>query len=58
MSLSGVPIIDAAGVSALLAGYEAARAGGVRLRIGGMQPYVRRTLRVAGLAPIMTVSQG
>ncbi|GIF55924.1 SigB/SigF/SigG family RNA polymerase sigma factor [Asanoa iriomotensis] len=53
VSLAGVPIIDAAGVSALLAGYEAARAAGVRLRIGDTQLYVRRTLRVAGLSPIM-----
>ncbi|MEV4617830.1 SigB/SigF/SigG family RNA polymerase sigma factor [Asanoa sp. NPDC049573] len=54
VSLAGVPIIDAAGVSALLAGLEAARAAGVRLRIGDMQVYVRRTLRVAGLNPIMS----
>ncbi|GIF64526.1 hypothetical protein Ais01nite_25610 [Asanoa ishikariensis] len=53
VSLAGVPIIDAAGVSALLAGLEAARAASVRLRIGDMQVYVRRTLRVAGLTPIM-----
>ena len=54
VSLAGVPIIDAAGVSALLAGLEAARAAGVRLRLGDMQVYVRRTLRVAGLNPIMS----
>jgi RNA polymerase sigma-B factor len=54
VSLAGVPIIDAAGVSALLSGLEAARAAGVRLRIGDMQVYVRRTLRVAGLNPIMS----
>jgi RNA polymerase sigma-B factor len=54
VSLAGVPIIDAAGVSALLAGLEAARAAGVRIRIGDMQVYVRRTLRVAGLNPIMS----
>ncbi len=53
VSLAGVPIIDAAGVSALLAGLEAARASGVRLRLGDMQVYVRRTLRVAGLNPII-----
>jgi len=53
VSLAGVPIIDAAGVSALLRGFEAARTAGVRLRITDARLYVRRTLRVAGLAPIM-----
>jgi RNA polymerase sigma-B factor len=52
--LDGVPFIDAVGISALLAGFEAARAVGTRLRVAGTKPYVRRALRVAGLQPLLT----
>jgi RNA polymerase sigma-B factor len=51
--LDGVPFIDAAGVAALLAGYEAARANGTRMRISGAKPYVRRSLCVAGLQRLL-----
>jgi RNA polymerase sigma-B factor len=49
LSLSGVPFVDAAGIAALLVGFEAGRGAGVRLRIVGVQPVVRRALRVANL---------
>jgi RNA polymerase sigma-B factor len=49
LSLSGVPFVDAAGIVALLVGFEAGRGAGVRLRIVGVQPVVRRALRVANL---------
>jgi RNA polymerase sigma-B factor len=52
--LGGVPFMDAVGISALLAGYEAARANGARLRILGTKPYVRRSLRVAGLQRLLS----
>jgi RNA polymerase sigma-B factor len=51
--LTRVPFIDAVGIGALLAGFEAARAAGVRLRVTGTKPYVLRALRVAGLEPLL-----
>jgi RNA polymerase sigma-B factor len=53
VDVSRVPFIDAAGVAALLAGLEAARVAGVRLRVAGAQPYVRRALRVTGLQNLL-----
>lgn len=54
VDLDGVGFIDAAGIAALLASHEAARRAAVRLRIADPQPYVRRSLIVAGLAPLFT----
>ncbi|AVT38422.1 hypothetical protein C6W10_20450 [Plantactinospora sp. BB1] len=53
VDLSRVPLIDAAGVAALLAGYEASRAAGWTYRILGSPPLVARVLRLSGLAPLM-----
>ena len=53
VGLVDVPLVDAAGIAALLAGQEAARGMGVRLRLTGAQPYVRHSLGVAGLTPIL-----
>jgi RNA polymerase sigma-B factor len=53
VSLARVPFIDAAGIAALLVGLEAARGAGVRLRVSGSQPYVRRVLRAAGLQQLL-----
>jgi RNA polymerase sigma-B factor len=52
--LAGVPFIDASGISALMAGHEAARAKGVRLRIVAAKPYVRRSLGVSGLNGLLS----
>lgn len=52
VDLDGVGFIDAAGIAALLASHEAARRAGVRLRFARPQPYVRRSLTVAGLSPL------
>jgi RNA polymerase sigma-B factor len=49
LDLSGVPFIDAAGIAALVAGYQEARRGAVPLRVGGTQPHVRRMLAAARL---------
>jgi len=49
LDLSGVPFIDAAGIAALVAGYQQARRGGGRLRLRGIQPHVRRVLSAAQL---------
>jgi len=54
VGLAGVPFIDAVGIAALLAGFEAARAAGSKLRITATKPYVLRSLRVAGLQPLLT----
>jgi RNA polymerase sigma-B factor len=54
VGLGGVPFIDAVGIAALLAGLEAARAAGSKLRIIATKPYVLRSLRVAGLQPLVT----
>jgi RNA polymerase sigma-B factor len=53
VDLTAVPLLDAAGVAALLAGYDAARAAGIRFRIVGAQHYVARILAVSGLAPLL-----
>ncbi|MDG4766290.1 SigB/SigF/SigG family RNA polymerase sigma factor [Solwaraspora sp. WMMD406] len=50
VDLDGVPSVDASGVAALLASQEVARRAGIRLRLARPQPYVRRSLAVAGLA--------
>ncbi|MFY1632021.1 SigB/SigF/SigG family RNA polymerase sigma factor [Solwaraspora sp. WMMB335] len=52
MDLDGVGFIDASGVAALLACHETARGAGIRLRFARLQPYVRRSLTVAGLEPL------
>ena len=51
--LSGVPLVDAAGVAALLDAASGAAAAGVELRLTGAQPYVAKILAVAGLAGLL-----
>ena len=51
--LSAVPLVDAAGVAALLDAAARAQAAGVQLRLTGAQPYVARVLAVAGLAGLL-----
>jgi RNA polymerase sigma-B factor len=53
IDLTGVPLLDAAGVAVLVDASAAARAAGVGLRITGAQPYVARILAVAGLAVLL-----
>ncbi|MEV0391581.1 SigB/SigF/SigG family RNA polymerase sigma factor [Polymorphospora rubra] len=53
VDLGGVPFIDAAGISAILVGFEAGRGAGVRLRITAPRPQVLRILQVAGLQPLL-----
>jgi RNA polymerase sigma-B factor len=47
LDMSAVPFIDAAGVSALVSGYQEARRAAVEFRLRGTQPHVRRILDVA-----------
>lgn len=53
VDVSAVPLVDAAGVSALLAGYEACRAAGHPFRVVGAQQHVARVLAVSGLTPLL-----
>jgi len=50
--LAQVPLIDAAGMSALVAGYQAAHRGGAELRLRHIRPTVLRALCRAGLADL------
>jgi RNA polymerase sigma-B factor len=54
IDLTGVPLIDAAGVAVLLDAASAASVAGVGLRIDGAQQYVARILEVSGLSTLMT----
>ncbi|GAA0471207.1 hypothetical protein Ade02nite_34550 [Paractinoplanes deccanensis] len=51
LDLTRVPLLDAAGVAALLALHRLARGRQVRLTIAGAQPFVRRVAEIAGLMP-------
>jgi RNA polymerase sigma-B factor len=53
LDLSGVSMLDAAGVSALLAVHEAARARAVTVRAVGLQPFVRRIAEISGLGALL-----
>ncbi|MDG4832809.1 SigB/SigF/SigG family RNA polymerase sigma factor [Solwaraspora sp. WMMD1047] len=53
VDLARLPLIDAAGTAALLAGYEAARSAGVAFRIIAPNRQVEQILRLAGLAPLV-----
>ncbi|MFC7272963.1 sigma-70 family RNA polymerase sigma factor [Paractinoplanes rhizophilus] len=53
LDLSRMPMLDAAGVAALLAVHEAARVRGVRVRAAGLQPIVRRIAEIAGLRALL-----
>jgi RNA polymerase sigma-B factor len=53
VDLSGVPLIDAAGISTLLAAYELARTRGLRLYVRRAPRLVRRSLIAAGLLPLI-----
>jgi RNA polymerase sigma-B factor len=53
VDLTGVPLVDAAGVAVLLDAASAAAVAGVRLRLTGAQTYVARTLAVTGLHALL-----
>jgi RNA polymerase sigma-B factor len=54
VDLASVPLVDAAGVAALVAVHEAAEARGVVLTLAGAQPFVGRILAVTGLGPLLS----
>jgi RNA polymerase sigma-B factor len=53
VDLTGVPLVDAAGVAILVDAAAAATAAGGELVLHGVQPYVARILAVAGLAALL-----
>jgi len=53
VDLSGVPLLDAAGVAVLLDAANAASLAQVPLHLVGAQPYVLPVLTVTGLAPLL-----
>jgi RNA polymerase sigma-B factor len=53
LDLSRMPMLDAAGVAALVGVHEAARVRGVRVRAVGLQPFVRRVAEIAGLRDLL-----
>jgi RNA polymerase sigma-B factor len=54
LDLNGVSMLDAAGVSALVAAHESARARGVTVRAVGLSPFARRIAEVTGLGALLT----
>ncbi|GAA1640817.1 STAS domain-containing protein [Actinoplanes couchii] len=48
-----MPLLDAAGIRALLAVREAARVRGTRVRVTGVQPFVARLLTMTGLRDLL-----
>jgi RNA polymerase sigma-B factor len=51
--LAGVPLLDAAGVSALVAVHEAARVRDVKVTVTGLQPHVRQIVAISGLRALL-----
>ena len=56
IDLAAVPLLDAAGVAAVAAVHEAARARHVTLGLTGLQPFVRQIAVVAGLGACLAGS--
>jgi len=54
LDLARMPMLDAAGIAALLAVHQVARARGVRVKAVGLQPFVRRIAETAGLRELLT----
>ncbi|SNY41665.1 SigB/SigF/SigG family RNA polymerase sigma factor [Paractinoplanes atraurantiacus] len=53
IDLSGVPLLDAAGIAVLVDAASAASVAEVKLRLSGAQPYVSGILAVTGLSNLM-----
>jgi RNA polymerase sigma-B factor len=54
IDLTGVPLVDAAGVAVLLDAASAASVASIGLSIAGAQPYVGHILGVSGLSALLT----
>jgi RNA polymerase sigma-B factor len=55
VDLSGVPLIDAAGIAVLHDAASAAAVAGAELTLSGAQPYVARILTFAGMSGLISV---
>jgi RNA polymerase sigma-B factor len=53
VDVTGVPLIDAAGIGVLLAVYHSARVRNTRVRVTGLRPNVARIVAVSGLAALL-----
>jgi RNA polymerase sigma-B factor len=53
LDLSGVPLLDAAGIAVLVALHEAARVRDVEIRVAGLRPYVERIVAASGLRDLI-----
>ncbi|WP_433306284.1 sigma-70 family RNA polymerase sigma factor [Actinoplanes sp. CA-030573] len=53
VDLSGVPLLDAAGIGVLVAVHEAARVRGIEMRVTGLQAYVCRIVTASGLQDLV-----
>jgi RNA polymerase sigma-B factor len=58
IDLAAVPLIDAAGITALFGCYQAAQARGVTVTVVKLQPFVARTIVGAGLRSLMSPAAG
>ena len=58
IDLSGVPLVDAAGVAALTDAASAAAVAELEISVTGAQPYVARILAMSGLKHLMTGRPG
>jgi anti-anti-sigma regulatory factor len=53
IELSGVPLLDAAGIATLVAVHEAARVRGVGVEVTGLQPYAAQLVAASGLQALV-----
>jgi RNA polymerase sigma-B factor len=53
IDLTGVPLLDAAGVGVLVAVREAAHGRGTRVQVTGLQPFVARIVAASGLRDLL-----
>ncbi|GGS32207.1 MULTISPECIES: STAS domain-containing protein [Actinokineospora] len=54
LDLAAVPFCDSAGIAALVRAYQLVNKGQGKLRVVAMDPRVRRTLELTGLAQLFT----
>ncbi|GIF21660.1 RNA polymerase sigma-B factor [Actinoplanes tereljensis] len=54
LDLSGVPLLDAAGIGVLVTLHETARIRKIEVRVTGLQPYVAQIVAASGLKALIT----
>jgi len=58
VNMKHVVFIDSTGMSALIAGYQAAKSAGVGYEVREMAPFVEKQLRVTGLLELLAQRPG